>query len=1105
MPVISRLAAATARAWGFFAQLAGGAIGALYTWGKNDQGQLGLNSISSSQQWVGSPVQLGSGSNINLPIKSRINSNQCNTFQIKQDGTLWVAGDNYFGSCGQNNDSNIYKSSPIQIGSDTNWSKIVTGYASVYGLKTDNTLWVWGNNDEGQLGLNNTINYSSPVQLAGSWSSVSYGFNADYVYGIKTDGTLWVWGRNQNGTSGQNIQNYTRSSPVQIGSDTDWASAFAAGVSGFAIKTNGSLWAWGRNGSKEAGTGNTEYSSPVQIAASGWTGAYIRQNQEFTTIALKANGTVWVWGSNNYGGLGNDKATGTASSPIQLGSKTYIDVSANYSGFNAIDSNGNLWAWGRNNFSTLGTNDSIDRSSPVQIGQNGGPYITLAETAVNYNNPYIAVENTGKLYFWGYQYSSDGYGAANHITQGYSRPIQIGNWGVMNYWSTVKGRGDYSLRELRYDGQLFAQGYNADFGALGVNNLINYSSPVQVGSVPWASVSAGGEHSLGIKTDGTLWAWGWNGYGALGLDSGTDYSSPVQVGSQNTWQSISGGSAYFSAGIKIDQTLWAWGNNNDGEIGRSNTVNYSSPVQVAGSWASVSCGYNHMGAIKPNGQLWLWGANLYGQLGNNQNNNNYSSPIQVSGTWSVVSCGYAYTMGIKTDGTLWAWGYNNGGRLGISSAVDRSSPVQVGSDSSWVDVFTTSYNTVATKSDGTVWTFGNGFNGLNAQGVSSTISYSSPVQVGALTTWQAVGGGQYGIQVNKTDGSLWVWGSNVLGQLGQNVLTYIFGVLPSSPVQVGSDVTWSDFSTQGNYCLAVKSDGTLWSWGQNSSGCLGLGDTVKRSSPVQVGSDTNWYKVATALNTVNGYALKTNGTIWAWGTGSDGQLGNGNNIDLSSPIQIGSQTDWTSIFAGFQHAGGLRGTNLYVWGANNAGELAQGTTSPANYSSPVQVTGSWNFASLGYQHLLGIKSTGTLWACGYNSYGQLGQNNRTDYSSPVQIGSDTWTFACAGLQSSFAVKSNGTLWTWGENDFGQLGLGDTTYRSSPVQVGAGTTWSKIYVKNYGVLAIKTDNTLWAWGNNALGELGLNNTITYSSPVQVGSLSWVLAGTGQNSSGGIVRV
>lgn len=340
----------------------------------------------------------------------------------------------------------------------------------------------------------------------------------------------------------------------------------------------------------------------------------------------------------------------------------------------------------------------------------------------------------------------------------------------------------------------------------------------------------------------------------------------------------------------------------------------------------------------------------------------------------------------------WVWGANASGQLADSTTVNKSSPIQIGTGANISVLAAGSASGAYVKTDGTLWMWGSGLSGRLGQG--NTTNYSSPVQVGAGTTWLSVSLADNGAtRALKTDGTLWGWGSNFNGELGVGTS----GLNYSSPVQVGALTTWVETSGGNQFSLYRKSDGTIWSTGLNSNGQLGLGDTTSRSSPVQIGALTTWAFLGAAGPTA-GAAIKTDGTLWAWGANASGQLGQGNTTQTSSPVQVGALTTWAKI---------------------------QRRTGRASVAA--------------------VKTDGTLWMWGGNAFGQLGQGNITDYSSPVQVGAATyWTYAQSDFHTA-AVTTSNQLWAWGDNSAGQLGQNNTTNRSSPVQVGAATTWVDLSV------------------------------------------------------------
>jgi alpha-tubulin suppressor-like RCC1 family protein len=344
------------------------------------------------------------------------------------------------------------------------------------------------------------------------------------------------------------------------------------------------------------------------------------------------------------------------------------------------------------------------------------------------------------------------------------------------------------------------------------------------------------------------------------------------------------------------QGLGSWGKNNYGQLGQSDTINKSSPVQVGAltTWTQVSAGQLYALAIRIDKTLWSWGYNITGQLGQNDVTDR-NSPVQVGAlsTWLNIAAGaYDHSLATTIDGTLWSWGANNWGQLGQTNRITRSSPVQVGALTDWSQVAGGALHSHAIKTGGTLWSWGRNNVGQLGLNIASTVNRSSPVQVGALTTWLNVTAGMYHSLAIKTDGTLWSWGQNTYGQLGQNNR-----LNRSSPVQVGALTDWSQVSAGNYHTVAIKIDGTLWAWGLNATGQLGLSDTaIDRSSPVQVGALTNWSQVAAGYGT--GFAIKTDGTLWAWGDNGDGALGTNNVTTINSPVQVGTLNTWVDVFSG---------------------------------------------------------------------------------------------------------------------------------------------------------------------------------------------------------------
>jgi hypothetical protein len=344
---------------------------------------------------------------------------------------------------------------------------------------------------------------------------------------------LYAWGSNANGGLGDNTIT-SRSSPVSVvGGFSDWVSASAGGGHSLGVRANGTLWAWGSNANGRLGD-NTDTSrlSPVSVVGgfTDWISASAGNNH---SLGVRANGSIWAWGRNSFGRLGDNTIT-SQSSPVSVVGGFTDWISASAGGYHSLGvrANGSLWAWGSNANGRLGDNTLTSRSSPVSV---------------------------------------------------------VG--GFTNWISA--SAGDIHNLGVRANGSLWAWGYNV--GQLGDNTITDRSSPVSVrgGFTDWISASAGGFHSLGVRANGTLWAWGSNSFGRLGDDTFTSRRSPVSVvGGFSDWVSASVGSSH-SLGVRANGSLWAWGFNGNGRLGDDSNTDRSSPVSVVGGfsdWISASAG-----------------------------------------------------------------------------------------------------------------------------------------------------------------------------------------------------------------------------------------------------------------------------------------------------------------------------------------------------------------------------------------------------------------------------------------------------------------------------------------------------------------------------------
>lgn len=359
--------------------------------------------------------------------------------------------------------------------------------------------------------------------------------------------------------------------------------------------------------------------------------------------------------------------------------------------------------------------------------------------------------------------------------------------------------------------------------------------------------------------------------------------------------------------------------------------------------SKLAAGYFHSMKIKPDGTLWAWGNNDFGQLGDGTNNSK-TNPVKIGNDkWKAVSSGYFHSVGIKDDGTLWAWGYNGYGQLGIGSTEDSNTPQKIGLATDWKAVSVGATHSVAIKNDGTLWAWGG--NDFGQLGIGNYTYKDQPVKIGTATNWAKISSGYYHTIALRSDGSMWAWGYNGLGELGDGTNDD-----RTSPIRIGTETNWIFIGSGADHSMAIKSNGTLWSWGYNIFGQLGNGSTDNSNVPQQINSTPGWRNVLGGE--VHTMAIRVDGTVWAWGGNYAGQLGDESFVDKLNPSVVRLETNWDNISLGGAHSIVNSIDKICAVGNNSYGQLGDGSFRNKNYfncGAPLlnDINSRETFASIG--------------------------------------------------------------------------------------------------------------------------------------------------------------
>lgn len=706
----------------------------------------------------------------------------------------------------------------------------------------------------------------------------------------------------------------------------------------------------------------------------------------FHACAVRQDGTIWCWGHNSSGQAGTGTTDNYFVRPVSIGdAKDWALVTAGSAFTCALSAAGGVSCWGTNSLGQLGDGTTTAKASPVPGAGGITDWITI-DAGTNHA---CGVRADGSAHCWG----------RNNVGQ-------LGD-------GTKDNNGDGT----------------AD----------NETSPVPVaGGGAWLSVSAGTDYSCGVRADHTLWCWGTNASRQLGDGTTTESAVPVQEKSLAAdWASVDTGNAWTCA-LKQDGTRHCWGANNLGQGGDGTQTSIVEPKQVGPEtdWALVRLGWE-AGAcgLRGAGEAWCWGDGSLGQSGQPGAEALLVSPAKVGdgADWVSLASGLRFACGVRATGELSCWGATSRGALASGFSGDRNEPTVATEHSDWA--------TVEANTDGGCGLRGDklfcwGRNVLSNLGDGTGITRPAPVPVGEALAWSAVSVGRF-FGCGVTGGDIRCWGRDDLGQLG-NGAGVTHSPSPEPLAATANASPWTAVAAGQDSACAIKQDQTLWCWGSDSLGQIGDGaGAVSQHVPKQVptAGAQDWTQVSIARDTVCG--LRGAGTLWCWGRNGDGQAATGAaGGNVASPTQVGAAT-YKAVSAGAFHACAVDTAGaLWCWGRNTSGELGLGhSMSPV--PSPTQVGSDTDWEAPHVRvgpHTCARKKTGDLYCWGAGAFGQIGQGGFASSNVPLKVPSALpWKHAAPGNEHTCGVQSDGRLFCWGASYSAQLAVG-VPFLSEPAQV-----------------------------------------------------------------------
>ena len=1109
----------------------------LFCWGVSNLYQNGYDTSERyhpyAHSWSNSPVY-------GDPIMA-LSSGGDSTCAIREDLTLWCWGMNNYGQLGHGTTSQGTMPAVVQLPSGITPLAVTVGGNHACALDDAGAVYCWGYNNEGQLGLGNTTQSDSPIQvtLPASTRALAISAGEAHTCAILDDQSITCWGRNTYGQVGDGTtDNRQQPTSVILSGQNDPVMIASGFQSTCALFDDGSLQCWGRNAYGELGIGSTvDSASPQSVLSMSAHDAYdVSLGNGFACAAFH-DGSARCWGYNNYGQLGVGDTSSRTSPSLQNG---YTGGSNRFSLFagleHTIPVHAAGWGYTTSIVSQLPPDAEWNEESMMLVIDKDAPSGNFSvqvhfDNGVNNFTILLDIELMEIIDPWSDRISSHslGFGVIDDTAIGIPLEIEA---------------GDAATCVMYLDARTQCIGTNS-YGETGTGSTTTLSTMTSINtfSGPLRSLSMKDNHACGVDNEFDIWCWGLNSYGGLGVGDQNQRTTPNRLTSDITGQSlgyafaVETGYGGHTCGI-FNRSTYCWGLNNHGQLGDSTTTNRNRPALLSNSqtieFTDLALGYQHSCGIATNGSVYCWGKNDYGQLGDNSTTESHI-PVLVDFQTTVqavaIGAGRSHVCVLSSVNTVHCWGYNGQGNLGNGpSSAHSSVPVQVPlpslNSNTIVQLAAGDEFNCALVSNGSAMCWGSN----NYDQVEGDLSSDLPSSVRVPTFVNLTENGQLvslDLGVNHVCGIMKNSDVKCWGQSTGRVPRHSTRVSPSlgfvehhaaekllypqgwglvdadiSPLPSGFNYTAPLLKVAANASLANALSWSLNTTSGTQQGSLQV-DWVQLD--IHSGKANRWnngieYQTSESslpmIDVEAGYThtcgIKTDGSMYCWGSNSYGKLGDGSQSGKLSPTLVrysDPSIEVVKMGLGEYNTCAITSSGrVFCWGFNNYGQLGVGSkTTPSFSVNPTEVRTPWTSdavdLSLGHNFACALMAEGTVWCWGDNSFEQLGNPSVSTQSSvPVPVNLPAGRFATSIKSSDWhtcAVLDDGSMHCWGR--YSWFNMGD---RLSQTAVNVDTPSEVLLPRHLDVVsmdvgkyhgcAYMSDASLWCWGQNEQGQVGVGS-------------------------------